>query len=112
MHNQSTLSSIIWNIELSAGCQTIFADISWFDQIIAMYGMICACGIADVHCNPLTASGEKHVYLWGFLVSEYSSKDFEYVWTDTGDQDRQGWIRFLEKFNGYRNSLPNLVLVH
>lgn len=66
----------------------------------------------DIEDNPLTPIGEKHVYLWGFLVPGYAKKDFEYVWTDTEDQDRQGWVGFLEKVQGYRNNLPDLILVH
>ena len=66
----------------------------------------------DIEDNPLTPSGEKHVYLWGFLVPGYTNNDFETVWTDAEDQDRQGWAGFLEKVEEYRNSLPNLILAH
>jgi len=66
----------------------------------------------DIEDNPLTPSGEKHVYLWGFLVPGYTHDDFEYVWTDTADQDQQGWISFLEKVDEYRNNLPDLILAH
>ncbi len=45
-------------------------------------------------------------------VPGYTNNDFEYVWTDTENQDQQGWIRFLEKVEEYRNSLPNLILAH
>jgi uncharacterized protein len=66
----------------------------------------------DIEDNPLTPSGDKHVYLWGFLIPGYTNGDFEYVWTDTEDQDQQGWIRFLEKVENYRNDLPDLILAH
>ena len=66
----------------------------------------------DIEDNPLTPTGKKHVYLWGFLIPGYTNVDFEYVWTDTEDQDRQGWIQFLGKVEGYRNSLPDLILAH
>lgn len=66
----------------------------------------------DIEDNPLTPSGEKHVYLWGFLVPGYTNADFEYVWTDIEEQDQQGWIRFLEKVEGYRSNLPELILAH
>lgn len=36
----------------------------------------------DIEDNPLTGTGEKHVYLWGFLVPDYTTDSFEYVWTD------------------------------
>lgn len=66
----------------------------------------------DIEDNPLTASGEKHVYLWGFLVPDYESVNFEYVWTDSDDQDRDGWLRFLEKIEDYRQRYPSLILAH
>lgn len=66
----------------------------------------------DIEDNPLTGSGEKHVYLWGFLVPDFSNADFEYVWTDTAEQDRQGWIEFLAKIEEYRERYADLVLAH
>lgn len=66
----------------------------------------------DIEDNPLTGNGEKHVYLWGFLVPEYEHSDFEYVWTDSSDLDMQGWIEFLEKIEYYRLKYSNLVLAH
>ena len=66
----------------------------------------------DIEDNPLTGSGEKHVYLWGFLVPNFSNADFEYVWTDTAHQDEQGWIEFLAKIEGYRARYSDLVLAH
>ncbi len=50
--------------------------------------------------------------LWGFLVPEYGNDCFEYVWTDTQDEDRDGWLRFLDKINEYRQNYSNLVLAH
>lgn len=66
----------------------------------------------DIEDNPLTGNGEKHVYLWGFLVPDFSNADFEYVWTDTAEQDRQGWIEFLAKIEEYRERYTDLVLAH
>lgn len=66
----------------------------------------------DIEDNPLTGSGEKHVYLWGFLVPDFSSADFEYVWTDAARQDEQGWIEFLAKIEEYRARYSDLVLAH
>jgi len=43
----------------------------------------------DIEDNPLTETGQKHVYLWGFLIPAESSETgqelFEYDWTDHGD---------------------------
>ena len=66
----------------------------------------------DIEDNPLTPSGEKHVYLWGFLVPDFGHDDFEYVWTDHEDQDNDGWIQFLEKINHYRDIYPDLTIAH
>ncbi len=66
----------------------------------------------DIEDNPLTGNGEKHVYLWGFLVPDFGNSDFEYVWTDTAEQDRQGWIKFLAKIEEYRERYADLVLAH
>jgi uncharacterized protein len=66
----------------------------------------------DIEDNPLTGNGEKHVYLWGFLVPDFSNSDFEYVWTDTAEQDKQGWIEFLAKIEEYRERYADLVLAH
>jgi uncharacterized protein len=66
----------------------------------------------DIEDNPLTSSGNKHVYLWGFLKPNYSKADFEYVWTDGESQDREGWDRFLVKVDNYKKQFPDLKLVH
>ncbi|WP_373090532.1 TM0106 family RecB-like putative nuclease [Zhongshania sp.] len=66
----------------------------------------------DIEDNPLTGNGEKHVYLWGFLVPDFGHADFEHVWTDTAEQDRQGWIEFLAKIEEYRERYADLVLAH
>ena len=70
----------------------------------------------DIEDNPLTGNGEKHVYLWGFLVPDFSDhsghEDFEYVWTDRDDEDEQGWLQFLEQIEGYKGQYPNLILAH
>ncbi|MFL0801456.1 MAG: TM0106 family RecB-like putative nuclease [Agarilytica sp.] len=66
----------------------------------------------DIEDNPLTGNGEKHVYLWGFLVPDFCNSDFEYVWTDAAEQDRQGWIEFLAKIEEYRERYADLVLAH
>ncbi len=66
----------------------------------------------DIEDNPLTSNGQKHVYLWGFLLPSYSDQNFEYVWTNNQSQDEEGWIAFLEKVNDYKNKYPELILAH
>ncbi len=66
----------------------------------------------DVEDNPLTPSGEKHVYLWGFLVPEYGAENFEYVWTDSEEEDFKGWQQFLDKIEEYRGRYTDLYLAH
>ncbi len=66
----------------------------------------------DIEDNPLTESGNKHVYLWGFLPPNYDNDNFEYVWTDNSDKDEQGWINFLNKIEEYRNEYSSLILAH
>lgn len=55
----------------------------------------------DIEDNPLTGTGEKHVYLWGFLVPDYDQDNFEYVWTDNEDENQKGWLQFLAKIEEY-----------
>jgi len=66
----------------------------------------------DIEDNPLTVSGNKHVYLWGFLVPEYANEHFEYVWTDHESGDEHGWIQFLNRIEEYRKKYPSLILAH
>lgn len=66
----------------------------------------------DIEDNPLTGDGEKHVYLWGFLAPSYANENFEYVWTESASEDEQGWLRFLDLIEQYRQRYPNLVLAH
>jgi uncharacterized protein len=66
----------------------------------------------DIETNPLTESGEEHVYLWGFLKPPYDRGSFDYVWTDSEQQDQQGWDAFLAKIEQYRAAYPHLVLAH
>ncbi len=70
----------------------------------------------DIEDNPLTGNGEKHVYLWGFLVPDFSSDSdegsFEYVWTDHHAEDEQGWLQFLDQVDHYRQKFPELILAH
>ena len=66
----------------------------------------------DIEDNPLTGSGEKHVYLWGFLVPEYNHENFEYVWTDHDSDDEHGWLQFLARIEEYRQRYPSLILAH
>lgn len=66
----------------------------------------------DIEDNPLTESGDKHVYLWGFLVPDYQNCNFEYVWTDHESEDEQGWLRFLELIEQYRKRFNPLVIAH
>ena len=66
----------------------------------------------DIEDNPLTGSGAKHVYLWGFLVPEYNHENFEYVWTDNDAEDEQGWLQFIAKIEEYKQRYPSLILAH
>lgn len=70
----------------------------------------------DIEDNPLTANGEKHVYLWGFLIPSNSDDDAqavsEYNWTDHIDDDEIGWLNFLKRIEVYRKRYPELILVH
>lgn len=66
----------------------------------------------DVETNPLTPHGEDHVYLWGFLKPGYKPDDFDYVWTDTHNDERAGWDAFLAKVECYRSQWSDLRLVH
>jgi len=67
----------------------------------------------DIEVNPLTASGKEHVYLWGFLKPPYEGRgSFDYVWTDSELQDREGWERFLQLLWDYRSTYPDLVVAH
>ena len=66
----------------------------------------------DIEDNPLTESGLKHVYLWGFLKPGYDKSNFEYVWTDNEDQDREGWERFLAQIEMYKSHYPDLIIAH
>jgi predicted RecB family nuclease len=66
----------------------------------------------DIEDNPLTGKGEKHVYLWGFLVPGYSQDNFEYVWTDHDAKDEQGWLQFLIQIEQYKRQYPDLILAH
>lgn len=66
----------------------------------------------DIEANPQTPDGHQHVYLWGFLMAPYRPENFDYVWTDRLEDDRDGWITFLGKVEEYRKDLPDLKLVH
>ncbi len=66
----------------------------------------------DIEDNPLTGTGEKHVYLWGFLVPDYEKDNFEYIWTNNDTEDQKGWLQFLAKIEEYRQRYPSLILAH
>jgi len=66
----------------------------------------------DIEDNPLTPARERHVYLWGFLVPEYTREHFDYVWTDDETGDYEGWLGFLQKIEEYRAHYSPLVLAH
>tara|TARA_R110002073_G_scaffold335499_1_gene527640 strand:+ start:5903 stop:7324 length:1422 start_codon:yes stop_codon:yes gene_type:complete len=89
---------------------------SWFDgKVYQTDSIVLPSGQwvhFDIEDNPLTGTGEKHVYLWGFLVPEYADSRFEYVWTDNEEQDRDGWLAFLDLISEYRRRFPALVLAH
>jgi len=66
----------------------------------------------DIEDNPLTVSGDKHVYLWGFLTPPFGKNNFEYSWTDKEEDDKKGWIAFLDQVEQYRSRYRDLVLAH
>lgn len=66
----------------------------------------------DVEANPLAESGDDNVYLWGLLKPPYNGHAFDYIWTDSEKQDREGWEAFLTKIAEYRAQYPDLVLAH
>lgn len=66
----------------------------------------------DIEDNPLTASGDKHVYLWGFLTPPFGQDNFEYVWTDDEEHDEHGWLTFLDQVEKYRCQYSDLILAH
>ena len=66
----------------------------------------------DVEDNPLEPTGEKHVYLWGFLKPNYTQDDFEYSWTDSMSEDRSGWLNFIKLIEKYQSNYPDLVIAH
>lgn len=66
----------------------------------------------DIEDNPLTPNRERHVYLWGFLLPDYDTGCFEYVWTDHEADDFEGWLGFLRKIEEYRTRYPSLILTH
>jgi len=66
----------------------------------------------DIEDNPLTTTGEKHVYLWGFLLPPYAAENYEAVWTDGEEEDEAGWLAFLELIGKYRQAHPDLILAH
>lgn len=66
----------------------------------------------DVESNPLSELGGE-VYLWGLLPPPYNTEAFDYIWSDSGeDQDYQAWCRFLDKVQVYRDQYRDLVLAH
>lgn len=66
----------------------------------------------DIEDNPLDPSGEKHVYLWGFLKPGYTHNDFEYIWTNDMDSDLDGWQKFLSKIEEYKALYPDMIIAH
>ena len=66
----------------------------------------------DIESNPLNDSGEDHVYLWGLLKPQYDHSAFEYVWTDSETQDRDGWVEFLSLIARLKEQYADLVLAH
>lgn len=66
----------------------------------------------DVEDNPLEPSGNKHVYLWGFLKPNYGINEFEYSWTDTMEEDRRGWDGFLALIEKYQSEHSDLIIAH
>lgn len=67
----------------------------------------------DVEVNPLSGDLGSEAYLWGFLPPSYADQDYDYCWSDSGqDEDRSVWLDFLAKIRDYGEQFPNLVLAH
>jgi uncharacterized protein len=67
----------------------------------------------DIETNPLSPSGNEHVYLWGLLVPPYETHDaFHAIWTDSEADDHSGWMAFLGKMAELRERYPDLTLAH
>lgn len=66
----------------------------------------------DIEDNPMTSSGEIHVYLWGLLKPPYDRESFEYIWTDSEAQDKEGWLAFLDAVAQLKKQYPDLILAH
>ncbi len=66
----------------------------------------------DIEDDPMTSSRNRHVYLWGFLIPSYTKSCFEYVWSDDESADYDGWMRFLQKIEAYRNRYDSIVIAH
>jgi predicted RecB family nuclease len=67
----------------------------------------------DIETNPLSPSGEDHIYLWGLLLPPYAAPDaFHAIWTDSEADDRTGWMAFLALMAELRQRYPDLVLAH
>ena len=41
-----------------------------------------------------------------------AGKNFEYVWTDSEDDDEKGWLAFLDLIERYRSRYNDLILAH
>lgn len=66
----------------------------------------------DIEANPQTSDGHPHVYLWGFLSQPYDVDSFDFIWTDSEEDDEAGWLAFLGKVQAYRDQWPDIRLVH
>ena len=67
----------------------------------------------DIETNPLAASGNEHVYLWGLLLPPYETDDaFHAIWTDGEADDQVGWLAFLDETVELRHRFPDLILAH
>lgn len=66
----------------------------------------------DIEANPLTPTGEEHVYLWGLLRPPYDYSGYDAIWTDGEQEDRAGWERFLAALQSLRQAYPDLILAH
>ena len=66
----------------------------------------------DIEDNPLTGTGEKHVYLWGFLLPSNDYDYFDFIWTNDDSEDKNGWLQFLAKIEYYKRRYPSLILAH
>jgi len=66
----------------------------------------------DIESNPLNEAGMDHVYLWGLLKPDYSHGDYEWIWSDSLQDDQEAFLKFLDLVGVYYHRWPDLKLIH